>query len=74
MLDITKTIDVQFTDTLEHRVAMAGHALRSVATELFKLSESAEARDLMIDDLGSYSEALLALNLVWSRIKAREEA
>lgn len=66
--------DERFTDTKEHQVAMTMHSLSAAAGCLHEMSLDPEYRDIMIEDLGRLSDVLLALNLAWSRIKAREDA
>ena len=58
----------------EHQVAMTLQALTSAAGVLHDMSLSPEYRDIMVDDLGQISDAAKAINLVWSRLRAREAA
>ena len=75
MLDRTNDCqDEQFADTLEHRAAMASRALTNAAKELFAISQSTEGRDALTDELMQISEAAFAVQLVWSRVRAREAA
>jgi hypothetical protein len=62
------------TDTADVEIAVTMQSLTMAAGKLFHLSNEADSRDKMIDYLGNLSEIALAINLVWSRVKAREEA
>jgi hypothetical protein len=55
-------------------VGQAIAALTSAAGTLYQLSMEVEHRERMIADLHHISEAALAINLVWSRVRAREQA
>lgn len=74
MLDVTKIIDERFADTKEHKLAMTLHALSSAAGTLSEMSLDAECLELMVDEAGQLSEIALAVNLVWSRMRARSAA
>jgi hypothetical protein len=76
MLDRTKfdCQDERFADTIEHRSTMATRALTNAAKALFEISQTTEGRDALIEELAQISEAALAVQLVWSRVRAREQA
>jgi len=62
------------TGTNDVEIAVTMHSLTMAAGKLFQMSNEADSRDKMIDYLGNLSEIALAINLVWSRVKARDEA
>ena len=73
-LRIKREHDNQLAGAKSHKLAMTMHTAQSAIATLFEMSNDAEYRDLMVDDAGSVSELALALNLIWSRVKARNAA
>lgn len=53
---------------------MALYSFRESTKAICEMAKSAEYRDMAVEDLGEIADAVLAANLMWSQLKAREAA
>ena len=58
----------------EHVWGMALYAFMTATESVCELAKAQPYRDIAIDDLNKITEAALAVNLMWSQLKAREAA
>lgn len=58
----------------EHVWGMALHGFMTATEAVCELAKAQPYRDMAVDDLTKITEAALAVNLMWSQLKAREAA
>jgi hypothetical protein len=58
--------------TAERAWDMALFSFRQATQDICEMAKSPEYRDRAVSDLGPIAEAVLAANLMWSQLKARE--
>jgi len=61
-------------DSPEHRWGMALYSFMTSTEVVCELAKAQPFRDMAVDDLEKISGAVLAVNLMWSHLKAREAA
>jgi hypothetical protein len=64
--------ETQLEVSPEHAWGMAVFSLTTAATTIYEMSKSKDYHDLAVKDLGTISEAALAINLAWSHLKRQE--
>lgn len=58
----------------EHIWGMALFSFMTATEQVCELAKAEPYRDMAVDDLTKITEATLAVNLMWSQLKAREAA
>jgi hypothetical protein len=58
----------------QHAWGMALYSFREATAAISEMAKSPEYRDLAVQDLTEIADAVLAANLMWSQLKAREAA
>ena len=62
------------TDREQHVWGMALFHFMSATESVCELAKSPNFRDIAVDDIDKITEAALAVNLMWSQLKARKAA